>query len=468
MLREKLMNETTPNSAGARDIAYHVHPFTSPRQHEVNGPLIIERGEGIHVYDDAGNRYIEGLAGLACVGLGWGEERLVEAAAAQMKKLAFIQSFTHRSHTPAIDLSEKLVEITPRRLTRVFFANSGSEANDTAVKLIWFRNAAVGKPEKRKIITQLKGYHGTTAVSASMTGLPHVHAGFGLPLPGFLHVETPHYYHNGREGESEEDFTSRLARQLDELIEEEGPETVAAFFAEPVLASGGTIVPPPSYYPKVERVLKKHDVLMVADEVICGFGRTGRMFGAEALEIEPDMMVVAKQLSSAYIPISAVLMSDAIYEGLKEGDDPSAIVGTGFTYSAHPVAAAVALETLAIYEERGLVDHAARMGVHMQARLAELVDHPIVGEVRGIGLMAGVEIVKDKRRRTNFAAASKVGATCTARVMAHGLISRAGQNDTMGLSPPLIITEPEIDTMVDMLRHALDDTAQWIDTTNPD
>jgi len=461
------MNHPAPNSPKARDIAYSLHPFTNPRRHEEIGPLIIERGEGIYVYDDAGNRYLESLAGLCCVGLGWGEERLAQAAAEQMTKLAYYHSFAHRSHGPAIDLAERLIGLAPAPLTKVFFASSGSEANDTAVKLIWYNNMGRGLPHKRKIITQLKGYHGTTAVTASMTGLPYVHAGFGLPLPGFLHVETPHYYHGGCEGESEQDFASRLARQLDELIEAEGPETVAAFVAEPVIASGGMIVPPAKYFEKVQQVLKKHDVLMVADEVICGFGRTGDLFGSETFGITPDIMVVAKQLSSAYIPISAVLVSDEFYQGLKAGGDQFAILGTGFTYSAHPVAAAVALETLKIYEERDLIAHAARVGTHMQRRLAGLMEHPLVGEVRGVGMMAGIELVRDKDRRTNFAPASKVGATCAEHGLAHGLLVRPLSNDTMALSPPLIATESQIDEMVKLLTATLDDTAAWVEETRP-
>ncbi len=456
------MQDLAPNSPEARDIASHIHPFTNPRRHEEVGPFIIDRGEGVYVFDTDGTRYLEGMAGLCCVGLGWGEERLVEAAAEQMRRLAYCQNFAHRSHDPAIDLAERLVAMAPVPMSKVFFANSGSEANDAAVKFVWFYNAARGLPEKRKITAQHKGYHGTTIAAGSLTGLPYVHGGFGLPLPGFLHIETPHYYHGAEPGESEADYATRLADRLEALIVEEGPETVGAFIAEPVLVSGGMIVPPASYFEKVQAVLKRHDVLFIVDEVICGFGRTGRMFACETFGLEPDMLVLAKQLSSAYLPISALLVNQAVYEQIKHGSDLHVLLGTGFTYSGHPVAAAVANETLDIYEERDIVGHAAAMGEHLQARLAALADHPLVGEVRGVGLIGAVELIRDKASHENFDPALKVGPHCQERCQARGLICRSMAGDSMGLSPPLIISEQQLDEAVDALAAAIDDTETWL------
>lgn len=464
------MNRNATNSLLSKDVTFSLHPFTNPRHHEEVGPLIIERGDGIYVYDDAGNRYLECVASLSCVSLGWGENRLIEAACDQMKKLAYYHSFNHRANGPAICLAEQLISMTPEPLSKAYFASSGSEANDTAVKLIWYYNTARAMPQKRKIITHIKGYHGTTTVTASMTGIPSAHKGFGIPLPGFLHVETPHYYHGGREGESEQDFASRLARQIDELIEAEGPETVAAFYAEPAIAAGGMIVPPETYFEKVQEVLRNHDVLMVADEVICGFGRTGNWFGSETFGIIPDVMILAKQLSSAYLPISSVLISEEIFEGLKTGSDQFGVLGTGFTSSAHPVTAAVALETIKIYEERDIVSHAARIGDYMQHRLAELADHPLVGEVRGVGMLAGIELVKDKSspRHKNFAPSSMVGQACSEYGLKHGLIVRPLPDDSMAITPPLITTEAQIDDICEKFKAALDDTDAWVKETRPD
>ena len=464
------MNRSAPNSLQSKDITFSLHPFTNPRHHEEVGPMIIERGEGIYVFDNAGNRYLECVAALSCVSLGWGEDRLIEAACDQMKKLAYHHSFNHLANGPAIRLAEQLINMAPEPLSKAYFASSGSEANDTAVKLIWYHNTARGMPQKRKIITHIKGYHGTTTVTASMTGIPSAHNGFGIPLPEFLHVETPHYYHGGREGESEQDFASRLALQIDKLIEDEGPETVAAFFAEPAIAAGGMIVPPESYFERVQEVLRKHDVLMVADEVICGFGRTGNLFGSETFGITPDVMILAKQLSSAYLPISSVLISDEIYEGLKTGGDQFGVLGTGFTSSAHPVTAAVALETIKIYEERNIISHAARIGDYMQHRLAELVNHPLVGEVRGVGMLAGIELVKDKSssRHTNFAPSSMVGHRCSEYGLKHGLIVRPLADDSMAITPPLITTEGQIDEICERFENTLDETYTWVKESRPD
>ena len=308
---------TTPaavNSPSARDLAYVLHPYTNARAHEAKGPVIIERGQGIYVYDDQGREYIEGLAGLWSVAIGYGEERLVEAAAAQMRKLPYYHTFSHKSHNPGIDLAEKLISIAPAGLARVFFANSGSEANDTVVKLVWYYNNALGRPKKKKIISRLRAYHGITIASGSLTGLPWNHRDFDLPIANILHTACPHHYRYANDGESEEEFASRLAGQLEEMIVHEGPDTVAAFIGEPVMGAGGVLVPPRTYWQKISQVCRKYDVLIIADEVINGFGRTGRMFASELYGIEPDMLVVSKQITSSYLPLSAILLTDGIYQ----------------------------------------------------------------------------------------------------------------------------------------------------------
>jgi 4-aminobutyrate---pyruvate transaminase len=448
------------NSTAARDIAYALHPYTDHKAHLQNGPLVINRGKGVRVYDDQGKEYIESVAGLWCASLGFDNERLVQAAAAQMRKLPFYHAFTAKSHEPLVDLSEMLIERAPSPMSKVFFANSGSEANDSAIKMIWYMNNAIGRPEKKKIIARLKGYHGITLAAASLTGLPANHKLFDLPLPGFHHVSTPHHYHNAKPGESEEDFATRLAEELEQKILAEGPETVAAFWAEPIMGAGGVILPPATYFPKIQAVLKKYDVFFVADEVICGFWRTGNYWGSQTLGIQPDILVCAKALSASYLPISAVMVSEQVFQGIAEGSSTIGTWGHGFTYSGHPVPAAVAIETLKIYDEMDIGGHVKRVGPYMQQALRDrFAEHPLVGEVRGTGLIAGVELVADKAAAKNFDPAKKVGARLSKLGEKHGVIMRAMVNDSMGFSPPLIITEAEIDEMLDRVGKALDELA---------
>jgi len=450
-----------PNSAAARDIAAHLHPYTNARRHEAVGPLVITEGKGVYVYDDQGNEYIEGLAGLWCTALGFGEERLVEAAAAQMRKLAYYHSFAHKASLPTIELADKLIEIAPVPMSKVFFANSGSEANDSVVKMVWYYNNAVGRPEKKKIISRIKGYHGVTVASASLTGLPYNHRDFDLPIKNILHTSCPHYYRFGRDGESEEDFATRMASELEQMILDEGPETVAAFIGEPVMGAGGVIVPPRTYWEKIQPILKKYDVLLIADEVICGFGRTGNLFGCQTYGIEPDIMVTAKALSSAYLPISAVLINDKVYQAIADNTAKIGTFGHGFTYSGHPVAAAVAVETLKIYEERDIVGHVQRIAPRLQDGLRRFADHPLVGEVRGVGLVGAVELVADKATKAPFDPLGKVGLHAVERSQAHGALVR-NLMDTVAFSPPLVITEEQIDALLDRFGKALDETATWV------
>jgi 4-aminobutyrate--pyruvate transaminase len=444
------------NSPAARDVKFVLHPYTNHVKHAETGPLIVGEGKGVWITDDAGNRFIEGMAGLWCTSLGFGEERLIEAAAKQMRKLPYYHLFTHKTHNPAIDLAERLCAMAPGQMAKAFFANSGSEANDTAVKLIWYYNNAIGRPEKKKILARIKGYHGVTVASASLTGLPYNHRDFDLPIQNIMHVDCPHHYRFAEPGESEEDFATRLAENLEQRILDEGPDTVAAFFAEPIMGAGGVIVPPKTYFEKIQAVLKKYDVLFVADEVICGFGRTGNMFGCETFGIEPDMVTVAKALSSAYLPISALMISEPIAEAVCANSGKIGTFGHGYTYSGHPTAAAVALETLDIYEERDILSHVRAVGPHLQARLRALQDHPMVGEVRGTGLIGAVECVADKDTKENFDPALAVGPKLMAAAQENGVILRATPGDAIAFSPPLIISKEEIDMVVDAFSKALD------------
>ena len=446
------------NSPHARDIAYHLHPYTNAVAHEEVGPHIIAGGDGVYVVDDNGKRYIEGLAGLWCASLGFSEPRLVEAAARQMTEMPYYHNFAHKTTPVVAELAERLVEMMPVPMSKAFFTNSGSEANDTQVKMIWYYNNARGRPEKKKIISRLQGYHGVTVAAASLTGLPYVQNSFDVPIANIMHTECPHYWRYGEEGESEEDFASRMADSIEQLILDEGPETVAAFIAEPVMGAGGVIIPPKTYFEKVQTVLGKYDVLFVADEVICGFARTGNMFGSETFGLKPDMITVAKALSSAYLPIAAAVISDEIYQVIKAESARLGNFGTGYTYSGHPVPAAVALETLKIYEERDILGHVRSVSPRFLERLHALGDHPLVGETRGVGLIGAVQLVRDKATREFFDPAAKVGATAMACGIENGLIFRALPGDAAALCPPLIIKEDEIDDMFERLARTLDDT----------
>jgi 4-aminobutyrate---pyruvate transaminase len=446
------------NSTAMRDIAYALHPYTDHKQHLKDGPLVISRGKGVRIFDDQGKEYIEAVAGLWCASLGFDNERLVEAAANQMRKLPYYHAFTAKSHEPLVDLSEMLIERAPVPMSKVFFANSGSEANDSVIKILWYMHNAIGKPEKKKIISRLKGYHGITLAAASMTGLPANHKLFDLPLPGFIHVGTPHHYHGARPGESEEEFATRLAAELEETILKEGPETVAAFYAEPFMGAGGVIIPPATYFEKVQAVLKKHDILFCVDEVIAGFFRTGNYWGSQTFNIQPDILVCAKALSASFLPISAVLVNERVFQGIAEGSSTIGTWGHGFTYSGHPVPAAVAIETLRIYDEMDMLSHVRKVGPHLQKELRRrFADHPLVGEVRGVGLVGAIELVEDKAAHKNFDPAKKIGPRLTKLGEEQGVILRAMVNDSMGFSPPLIITEAEIDEMLDRVEKALDE-----------
>ncbi|MFQ5535634.1 MAG: aspartate aminotransferase family protein [Sphingomonadales bacterium] len=446
-----------PNSPAQRDIDSLVHPYTNLARHAETGPLIIERGKGIYVYDDDGREYIEGMSGLWCTSLGFGEEKLVEAAAEQMRKLPFSQLFTHRSTEPAIALAERLKAMAPVPISKVLFSSSGSEANDSVIKLVWYYNNALGRPEKKKIIARDKAYHGVSVAATSLTCLPVCHNDFDMPLDRFLHAGCPHHYRFAAAGESEEAFADRLASELEEQILREGPDTVAAFFAEPVMGAGGVLVPPRTYFPKIQAVLDRYDILLISDEVICGFGRTANMFGCETVDMTPDIMTVAKALSSAYLPISAALIPEEVHQAMLDESRKLGSFGHGNTYSGHPVCAAVALRTIELMEERDILGHVRAVSPRFQRRLSRLADHPLVGEARGAGLVGGLELVADKATKRSFDPSHQTGMKCVDEARGFGLIARA-IGDTVALCPPLIITEAEIDEMFDRLTKALDVT----------
>ncbi|MGI2033245.1 aspartate aminotransferase family protein [Rhizobium panacihumi] len=442
-----------PNSIEGRDIAYQMHPMVNYRKYEKTGGLVIESGDGIYVTDNNGKRYIEGLAGLWSVAVGFGEKRLAEVAKAQMEKLPYYHTFAYKSHGPSIELAEMLIKIAPVPMSKVHFTSSGSEANDLACKMVWYRSNALGKKDKKKIIGRIKGYHGVTIAAGSITGLPRNHESFDLPLDRMVHTSCPSYVHFGQAGESEADFTARMLKDLEDLILKEGPETIAAFWGEPVMGAGGVLVPPAGYWEGVQKILKKHDILLVVDEVICGFGRTGKMFACETYGIEPDVLVLSKQISSSYMPLSAIVMNDHFYQPIADESNRIGVFGHGFTASGHPVATAVGLENLKIIQERDLEGNAARLAEKFLGRLAELANHPLAHSSRGVGLLGALEI-----KPWNDAKAGDAAIAVAAALEEQGVIARA-VGEAICFCPPLIITAEQIDEMFDALGRALDAVA---------
>ncbi len=452
---------TLPQKLTGRDIASTIHPYTNLKTHQTDGPLVITEGHGVYVRDENGKEYLEGLAGLWCASLGFSEKRLADAAYRQMLKLPFYHTFAGKAHDTGIELAEKLLSIAPVQMSKVFFTNSGSEANDTVVKLVWYYNNALGRPKKKKILARTKGYHGVTVASASLTGLPNNHRDFDLPIANILHIECPHWYRFAAPGESEEAFATRLAESLETRILAEGPETVAALIGEPIIGAGGVLLPPATYWEKIQAVLRKYDVLLISDEVICGFMRTGNMWGAQTFGMQPDMLTCAKALSASYLPIAAVMVNNKIYSALVSESEKIGVFAHGFTYSGHPVASAVALETLKIYEERDLLTHVRKIAPRMQEGLRRFENHPLVGEVRGIGLVGAIELVADKATKKPFDASANAAAFLAKRSHHHGLILRP-IGETIAFCPPLIIEEQEIDLMFERFGRALDDTLDMV------
>ena len=435
-----------------------IYPATNLKAIE---QLVVDRAAGVYVWDDKGNRYLEGLASLWCTALGYGNQELIDTAADAMSRLSYTHMFAGRTHQAGIDLADKLAEIVPTPDAKTFFGNSGSDANDTHVKMIRYYANAIGKPEKQKIITRERAYHGVTVAAGSLTSLPANLTHFDAPLEalGILRTDAPHYYRGAKSGETEGEFVDRIVDNLEKLILEEGPETIAAMICEPITGASGVIIPPDGYYQKVQAVLNKYDIMFWADEVITGFGRTGKVFGCETMSIDkPDMMTFAKQLSSAYFPISAAVIKGDMYEAMIEPSAKVGIFGHGYTYSGHPVGCAVALKTLEIYERDDIYGHAAEVGVYLQRRLREFEDHELIGEVRGVGLIGAVEIVADKA--TGEAFDPSVVTYLQQACQDNGLIGRALAGTTFAVCPPLVITKEQIDELIDSLGRSLDETAE--------
>ncbi|XP_020214352.1 gamma aminobutyrate transaminase 3, chloroplastic [Cajanus cajan] len=463
-------NSTEPSLAKDNDVkngeSFKGHgmlaPFTAGWQTTDLHPLVIEKSEGSYVYDINGKKYLDALAGLWATSLGGSEPRLVDAAIAQLKKLPFYHSFWNRTTKPSLDLAKELLEMfTARKMAKAFFVNSGSEANDTQVKLVWYYNNALGRPNKKKFIARAKSYHGSTLIAASLSGLPALHQKFDLPAPFVLHTDCPHYWRYHLPGETEEEFSTRLANNLEQLILKEGPETIAAFIAEPVMGAGGVMLPPATYFEKVQAVVKKYDILFIADEVICAFGRLGTMFGCDKYNINPDLVSLAKALSSSYLPIGAVLVSPEVSEVIHAQSNKLGIFSHGFTYSGHPTSCAVALETLKIYKERNIVDQVNKIAPRFQDGVKAYSDSPIIGEIRGTGLILGTEFTDNKSPNDPFPPEWGIGAYFGAQCEKHGMLVRVS-GDNILMSPPYIISPGEVDELISKYGKALKDTEKRV------
>jgi adenosylmethionine-8-amino-7-oxononanoate aminotransferase len=438
-----------------------IYPTTNFKQTET---LTIARGDGAYVYDSEGKQYLEGLAGLWCTSLGYNNRELIEATIEQMSKLSYSHMFGGKTHQVGIDLAEKLSAMVPVENAKIFFGNSGSDANDTHIKMLRYYFNAIGKPQKYKIISRERSYHGVTVASAALTGLSPNHTHFDLPFDAFgvLRTDAPHYYRSGLSNETEIEFVDRIVNNLEQLILREGADTIAAFIVEPITGASGVIVPPEGYYQKVQAVLHKYDILFWADEVITAFGRTGNDFGCTTMGIKkPDMMTLAKQLSSAYMPISASVIRGDMYQAMIEPSNKVGVFGHGYTYSGHPVACAVSLKTLEIYQRDNMFTHASKTGAYMQKRLGEFRSHPLVGEVRGKGMIAAIELVANKQTGLPFTN-GLVGNFAMQACQNNGLICRAVAGSSLAFCPPLIVTEAQIDEMIEKIALSLTQTLDFV------
>ena len=443
---------------------YFINPYTNLKEIKKFGSLTIKKGNGIYVYDENNNKYLEGLAGLWCVALGFNNKRLIKAANKQFKQLPYYHSFTGKVPLTTLQLSEELVKISPKSLTKVLYANSGSESNDTAIKMAWYYQNALGKTKKKKIISRYRGYHGVTVMSGSLTGMEYAHKGFDMPRDFVLHTDSPHYYKDALNQESSNRFVNRLIKNLEDLIIKEGSENIAAMILEPIQGAGGVIIPPDNYLKGVQKLLKKNDILLIVDEVICGFGRTGKMFGCDTFKIKPDMMVIAKGLSSGYVPISALLINDEIHGAISDFSSINKVFGHGFTYSGHPVAAAVALETIKIFEDENIIGHVQQISEKFNTKMEQLNDHSIVGNARSKGLIGAIELVKNKKNKTYFDPKIAIGTRIVKNAQRNGLIVRVLQGDIVALCPPLIINGKELDILFKKFNKSIEDTEVELNT----
>ena len=440
-----------------KDRQHHVHGQTNLRQHQDQGPVVmVTEGHGVYIKTDDGRELIDGFSGLGCTSLGYHNDRLAAAAKQQMDTLPFAPTFYGRSHPKVAELAARLTAMAAVPMDRVMFQCSGSEANDAMIKFLWYRNIARGQPDRRKLISRWRGYYGNTVAAVSLSGQPHMHANFGLPMDDFLKLSTPNYYRYHEDGEGEEEFSARMAQEFEDLVLATGPDRIAAFFAEPMQSGGGAILPPRGYWQAMQAVIRKYDIHFHVDEVVCGFGRTGYRWGAEAFDLKPDSTSCAKALTAAFFPMSALMFKEDFYQDMIRNSDEVGVLGHGFTYSGHPVGAAIALEALDIYDEIDLIGHVRAVESHFLDACRALMDHPLVGDARGIGLFCGIELVKDKNTREQYDPALKVGQRVQDAAHAGGLYLRSIPPDRISFMPPLIIEKSEIDDAVAILRKALD------------
>ena len=450
------MSNNNPQTQRWQDLssAHHLAPFSDYTQLKNKGPRIITKADGVYLWDSEGHKILDGMAGLWCVAIGYGREELVQAASAQMRELPYYNLFFQTAHPPALELAKAIADLAPEGMNHVFFTGSGSEGNDTVLRLVRHYWALKDKPEKKVIISRVNGYHGSTVAGASLGGMSGMHEQGDLPIPGIVHIAQPYWFDEGGDMTPDE-FGVWAAEQLEKKILEVGEDNVAAFIAEPIQGAGGVIIPPDTYWPKVKEVLARYDILFVADEVICGFGRTGHWFGSDYYELAPDLMTIAKGLTSGYIPMGGVIVRDEVVNVINQGGD----FNHGFTYSGHPVAAAVGLENLRILRDEHIVDNVrSEAAPYLQKRLRELLDHPLVGEVRGLGMLGAIELVKDKATRSRHEGRG-AGMICRQFCFDNGLIMRA-VGDTMIIAPPLVISHAEIDELVSKARLCLDLTLE--------
>ena len=458
-------DQLTPNrdELEAWDREHFFHPSTHMAQHArgETPTRVVTGGSGVYIEDRNGNRSLDGFAGLYCVNVGYGQTKIAEAISEQAHKLAYYHAYVGHGSEVAIKLSRMIIERAPKGMSRVYYGLSGSDANETNIKLIWYYNNILGRPEKKKIISRWRGYHGSGVMTGSLTGLELFHKAFDLPRAPILHTEAPYYYRRADRSMSEEDFAQHCADKLEEMILAEGPETVAAFIGEPLLGTGGIVPPPTGYWQKIQAVLAKYDVLLIADEVVTGFGRTGSMFGSDHYGIQPDLITIAKGLTSAYAPLSGTIVSDKVWKVLEEGSDQMGPIGHGWTYSAHPLCAAAGVANLELIDELGLVENAGSVGAYFNKAMSDaLADHPMVGQVRGDGLLNAVEFVADKDAPRFFDPAQKVGPQVAAATLARGVIGRAmPQGDILGFAPPLCLTRAEADSIVEATKGAVEEVA---------
>lgn len=451
----------TNRDIGLLDRESIIHPFTPLRAFaagETGGPTIVKGGAGAWIETADGRKLLDGFAGLYCVNIGYGREEMAEAIAAQAGRLAYYHAYAGHTSEPATLLADRILAMSPTGMKRVFFGLSGSDANDTQVKLVWFYNNILGRPAKKKIIARERGYHGATVMASSLTGMRFYHEGFDAPSGPVLHTTVPHHYWGAETGMNEAAFVAKCVADLEALIAREGADTIAAFIGEPVLGTGGLIPPPHGYWPAIQKVLRAHDILLIADEVVCGFGRLGHNFGCDMYGIEPDLITVAKGLTSAYLPLSAAIVGERVWSVLKDTSDARGPFAHGYTYSAHPTCAAAGLANLDIIAREGLIQRVHDFAPSFQAAFhSAFADHPHVGEVRGAGLLTAIEFVADKSSKRRFEPAEKIGARLSAAALAGGLITRAmPHGDILGFAPPLIITENELDFMIDTTKTAID------------